>query len=60
MPDRRIVHHSHAAYLPGGEQFDSGREVQGRGSGKEAIHVGPRVDPEGIERNMTRLVSFTL
>ncbi|MFJ9211499.1 tyrosine-type recombinase/integrase [Streptomyces sp. NPDC102264] len=26
MPDRRIVHHAHAAYLPGGERLNVGRD----------------------------------
>ncbi|MEU6121858.1 tyrosine-type recombinase/integrase [Streptomyces sp. NPDC047123] len=28
MPDRRIVHHAHAVYLPGGERLNIGRDDQ--------------------------------
>lgn len=28
MPDRRIVHHTHAVYLPGGERLNTGRDEQ--------------------------------
>ncbi|MGX1755851.1 tyrosine-type recombinase/integrase [Streptomyces lydicus] len=28
MPDRRIVHHAHAAFLPGGERLNIGRDEQ--------------------------------
>lgn len=28
MPDRRIVHHAHAAFLPGGDRLNIGRDEQ--------------------------------